>query len=94
MEKPLIKVPPVVKRNKTLFVPLEFWLETIEYLDKRVEIVALGSGYGVIEMNVKLQRGKICEVEFQEKIRVRELVSKAGNRAIPQTNGFSDKENI
>lgn len=79
------KVPmPPVRENKPLFMPLEFWLNLISYLDKRVEIVAVNSGYGVLEMSIKLQRGKIFEVEFQEKIRLRELLEQAGNRGTPK----------
>lgn len=71
---------PPVQESKPLFMPLDFWLNLISYLDKRVEIVAVNSGYGVLEMSIKLQRGKIHEVEFQEKIRLREALEKAGNR--------------
>ena len=74
-----VPMPP----TKPLFMPLDFWLNLISYLDKRVEIVSLGSGYGTLEMSIKLQRGKIFEVEFEEKIRLRDVLEKAGHRGVP-----------
>lgn len=73
-------MPPVP--IKPLFLPLEFWIEIIGLLDKRVEMICNGSGYGIIAMDIKLQHGKIYEVGFEEKTRVRGLVEKAGNLAI------------
>lgn len=73
------KVPMPPTTQKPLFLPLEFWLDAIAYLDKRVEIIANGGGFGMLEMSLKLREGKIYEMEFEEKISVRDVIKKAGN---------------
>ena len=71
-------IPPI----KPMFLPLVFWLDIIALLDKRIEMISNGSGYGIVAMDVKLQNGKIYEVGFEEKTRVRGIIEKAGNLGI------------
>lgn len=75
-----INIPPPPPTSQ-LFLPLPFWLEIISNLDKRVEILCSGSGYGVVAMDIKLQDGKVFEVGIEEKTRIRSVVEKAGNLA-------------
>lgn len=70
-----IPMPPVPARE--FFIPLSFWTDLIMTLDKRAEMIAEGSGYGVIAIDVKLQNGKVYEVGIEEKTRLRNIVEKA-----------------
>lgn len=84
-KKPLVPTPP---QRKPLFVPIDFWLEVIAYLDNRTEYVVKNSGFGKIEVSLKLHKGKIHEVDFREQIGVRDIISKSGpvgNPSIPNT---------
>lgn len=72
--------------KESLFLPLEFWLDAIAYMDKRVEIIANGNGFGMLEMNLKIREGKIYEMEFEEKISVRDIIQKANNHAHASVN--------
>lgn len=70
------RVPtPALKRE--FFIPLAFWTDLIVTLDKRAEMIANGSGYGIIAVDVKLQNGKVYEVGIEEKTRLRNMVEKA-----------------
>ena len=79
----LIPTPP---RKKPLYVPIDFWLEVIAYLDNRVEYVSTNSGFGKIEVSLKLHKGKIHEVDFREQIGVRDIISKSGHAGNPSAN--------
>lgn len=81
MAEEKVPMPPLGK--PPLYLPLEFWLEAISYLDKRVEMVANGSGHGTLTVTIKLHKGRVHEVDFGEQIRVREIIEKTGNRGNP-----------
>ncbi len=72
------KMPPLPPRK--LFVPIEFWSEIMLNLDKRVEVVTNDFGFGEIGLIIKIHKEKVMEVEFSDKIRVRNIISKAGIR--------------
>jgi len=86
----MIPTPPM---RGPLYVPIDFWLEIISYADKRVESIAVGSGYGSIEMSLKIHKGKIHEVNFGEHIRVRDIIGKSGSVGNPNSNQESISNN-
>ena len=67
-------MPPA---KQELFLPLAFWLELISNLDKRLEMLAKTSGYGMVVMDIKLQGGEVFEVAIEEKTRIRDAAAKA-----------------
>ena len=81
-----IKTPIPPKKNP-LFVPIDFWLEVIAYCDNRVEYVVNNSGFGKIEVSLKIHKGKIHEVDFREQIGVRDIIAKAGPGGNPSASG-------
>lgn len=72
-----IPPPPTIERAK-LFLPIAFWSEIMVHLDKKIEVICKEYGFGEVEMEVKINKGRIMEVTFNDKIRVRNLVEKAG----------------
>lgn len=70
-----VPMPPVKERE--FFIPVAFWTDLIINLDKRAEMIANGSGYGIIAVDVKLQNGRVFEVGVEEKTRLRNIIEKA-----------------
>lgn len=75
IDKKTVPMPPIKQRE--FFIPLAFWSDLIITLDKRAEMIAEGSGYGIIAIDVKMQNGKVYEVGIEEKTTLRNIVEKA-----------------
>ena len=79
-EEDKIPMPPT---RTQLFLPIVFWSSLMLHLDKKIESIIKNYGFGQVEMMVKIHKGKIMEVSFNDEVRVRELVEKAGQAGDP-----------
>lgn len=77
--------PPIVP-----YVPIEFWSDVLINLDKRVKTVIEDFGYGEVGLVIKIHKEKILEVKFTDEIRVRNIISKAGDKGVDSAPQGSD----
>lgn len=76
------KIPmPVVKPK--LFLPIGFWSEVLVHLDKKTETLSELYGYGKVEMTITIMHGKVQDVIFNDEVRIRGLVDRAGLKGTP-----------
>lgn len=75
-----IPMPPT---KAELFLPIVFWSTLMLHLDRKIESIIKNYGFGQVNMAIKIHKGKIMEVSFNDEIRVRELVEKAGHAGSP-----------
>ena len=75
-----IPMPPT---RSDLFLPIVFWSTLMLHLDKKIESIIKNYGFGEVRMNVKIHKNRIYEVSFNDEIKIRDLVEKAGNAGDP-----------
>jgi hypothetical protein len=74
-------LPPPPPKKDELYVSANFWLEILTHMDKKIRVLCEDYGYGKVGLTIKVHKEKIMEVEFDDNVRIRGLIEKAGNRA-------------
>lgn len=80
-------MPPITPKVD-LYLPLAFWSEILVTLDKKTQTLSTNYGFGEVNLSLIVHRGKVIEVLFNDKIRVRGLAEKAGGSTFP--SGLDD----
>jgi len=72
------KIPtPPLPDKVDLFLPLNFWSEILITLDKKLQALSTGYGYGSVKITITVHDGEVKEVMFDDNIRIRGLVEKS-----------------
>ena len=69
---------PMPPTQAQLFIPIVFWSTLMLHLDKKIESIIKNYGFGEVRVAVKIHKNRIYEVSFNDEIKIRDLVEKAG----------------
>lgn len=76
-------MPPV---KKDLFLSVSFWAELLSILDRKIQKIHEGEGYGQISFKMVMQNRKVVRVEFNEDVTVKSLQEMANQHLDTESN--------
>ena len=72
--------------KSTLFLPIEFWSSIISTVDAKVQTLSEAYGFGTITITFVVHRGKVSEIYFDDRIRLKGMLEKITDKLDKKNN--------
>lgn len=62
--------------QQNLFMPIEWWSDVVKAMDGKIKLISENYGFGSITFEATIIKGRVKDLVFKDKIRVRQQVLK------------------